>query len=163
LRGEVDRQAEGTTVARFIRPPELTFDLKAGYYLPTQHTIEMIRHAKAGDKIFNAVLFDGTDDEGPVEVNAFITRQATADELAAIAKRNGKIEAALLVPDAWHIRMAVFPLKPAEGEDGSTPSYEMDMILHANGIISEAIVDYKQFKVAQRLTGLEALPAPDCP
>lgn len=163
LRGSVERAAEGVTMATFARPPELTFELPNGYYLPTQHTIAMIERARAGEKIFNAVLFDGTDDEGPVEVNTVITREATAEEIAAIAKRPGKIDAALLIPEAWHMRMAVFPLNPAEGEDGTTPSYEMDMLLHANGVISEAVVDYKQFKVAQRLTGIEPVTAPNCP
>lgn len=163
LRGAVELRADGTATAQFTRPPELTFELPSGYYLPTQHTIEIIRRAQAGDKIVHGVLFDGTDDEGPVEVNTFITRPATAEELAAIAARNAKIDKTLLIPEAWHVRMAVFPLITPEGEDGSTASYEMDMVLHANGVISEAIVDYKQFQVAQRLDALEALPAPNCP
>ncbi len=162
LRGSVERAATGTTLATFARPPELSFDLPEGYYLPTRHTIEMIRRARAGDKIFHAVLFDGTDDEGPVEVNTVITRKATAEEITAVAKRAPEIDTQLLIPEAWHMRMAVFPLVTPEGEDGSTASYEMDMLLHANGVISEAIVDYKQFKVAQRLTALDALPPPNC-
>ena len=167
LRGGIERNADGATVAQYSRPPELSFDLPADYYLPVSHTTEMIRRARKGDKIFNAVLFDGTDADGPVEVNAVITRELTADEHAAIAKQlntdAGKDGAAdLLGARAWRIRMAVFTLHPKEGVDNTTPSYEMDMVLHDNGVISDAVVDYQQFKVAQKLSALEALPAAGC-
>ncbi len=114
------------------------------------------------------MLFDGTDAEGPVEVNAIITKAATPEELAAIGKTaDGKvdprIDAALASAPAWHVRMAVFPLYPKEGQDGSTPSYEMDMLLHDNGVVSDAVVEYQQFKLAQKLTALEALPPANCP
>jgi len=168
LRGAVEPAADGTAKAVFSRPPELSFDLPAGYYLPVQHTREIIARARKGEKIFHAVLFDGTDAEGPVEVNAIITKAATPEELAAIGKTaDGKvdprIDAALASAPAWHVRMAVFPLYPKEGQDGSTPSYEMDMLLHDNGVVSDAVVDYQQFKLAQKLTALEALPPANCP
>lgn len=167
LRGSVEASADGNTKAQFSRPPELSFDLPAGYYLPVQHTAEIIRHARKGEKIFHAVLFDGTDAEGPVEVNAIITRALDAKELAAIGKGSdgkidARIDAKLIAAPAWRVRMAVFPLYPKEGQDSATPSYEMDMVLHDNGVVSDAVVDYQQFKLAQKLTALEALPPADC-
>ncbi len=168
LRGSVDLHADGSASAAYSRPPDLSFALPAGYYLPVRHTAELVRRARNGDKIFHAVLFDGTDADGPVEVNAVITRQLTPQELAAIAldadgKPNPRIAAGLVAGPAWHVRMAVFPLYPKEGDDTAVPSYEMDMDLHDNGIVSKAVVDYKQFKVAQTLTALEPLPPARCP
>lgn len=167
LRGAVEPHEGSGVKAAFSRPPELSFDLPAGYYLPVQHTSEMIRRARKGEKIFHAVLFDGTDAEGPVEVNAIITKALSADELAALSKdASGKpgsrIDASLLAAPAWRVRMAVFPLYPKDGQDNATPSYEMDMVLHDNGVVSDAVVDYRQFKLAQRLTALEKLPPPAC-
>lgn len=168
LRGAVERGADGTAKAVFSRPADLTFDLPAGYYLPVQHTAEMISRARKGEKIFHAVLFDGTDADGPVEVNAIITKALTPAEVAAIGmtadgKPDARIDAKLVNVPAWRVRMAVFPLYPKEGQDGSTPSYEMDMVLHDNGVISDAVVDYRQFKLAQKLTALEAVPPVNCP
>lgn len=167
LRGSVEQAENGTARAIYSRPPDLSFDLPAGYYLPMQHTADIIRHARKGDKIFHAVLFDGTDAEGPVEVNVIITKKLTDAELAAITvDKDGKpisqIDAKLIVAPAWRVRMAVFPLYPKDDADASVPSYEMDMVLHDNGVVSSAVVDYQQFKVAQTLTALEAIPTPQC-
>ena len=159
LRGSVERAGDGTSKADYVRPDDLSFDLPAGYLLPSGHTMEIIRHAEAGDRFFSAVLFDGTDAEGPVEINTFIGKSVTADEIRKIAADNAKIDVSLLSPKAWHVRMAVFPLRD---KDNITPSYEMDLILHDNGVVSYSLVDYKTFKIAQILTALETIPAKNC-
>jgi hypothetical protein len=159
LRGSVERAADGAAKAVYSRPSDLAYDLPQGYLLPTAHTVEVIRHARAGDNFFDAVLFDGTDADGPAEVGTFIGKKVTAQEIRKIAAGNNKIDASLLTPDAWHVRMAVFPLKNAEE---STPAYEMDVILHDNGVTSYALVDYKEFSLEQKLTALEKLPVKKC-
>lgn len=159
LRGAVKPNADGTAKADFSRPDDLSFDLPKGYLLPTQHTTEVIKHARAGDKFFTAVMFDGTDADGPVEINAFIGKKLTPDEIKKIAADNPKIEAGIVNGDAWRVRMAVFPLKE---EKGMSPTYEMDLVLHSNGIVSWSLVDYHAFKVEQKLLALEKLPVRKC-
>ncbi len=162
LRGSVERDEDGSAKARYSRPEDLSFDLPKGYVLPTLHTEEIIRLAKSGEKFFNAVMFDGTDSDGPVEMNAFIGKKATPEEVKGYAAKapEGKVDSSLLTPDAWHVRIALFPL--AE-KDLIAPAYEMEMVLHDNGVVSYALVDYKTFKVEQTLSALEKLPAKDCP
>lgn len=159
IRGTVERAADGAARAVYSRPEGTKYDLPAGYYLPTAHTMEVVRHALAGDHFFSAVVFDGTDADGPVEIGTFIGKKVTAEELSKISSGKSKIDASLLTPNAWHIRMAVFTLKD-EGE--STPDYEMEIILHDNGVISHAVVDYKTFVIEQNLTALEKLPSKKC-
>ncbi len=159
LRGAVKPNADGTAKADYSRPDDLSFDLPKGYLLPTQHTAEVIKHARAGDKFFSAAMFDGTDADGPVEINTFIGKKLTADELKKIAADNPKIDAGLTSGDAWRVRMAVFPLKE---DKGMSPTYEMDLIMHSNGIVSWSLVDYHAFKVEQKLVALEKLPAKTC-
>ncbi len=159
LRGSVDIAKDGTAKADYSRPDALSFDLPKGYYLPTQHTNEIIRRAEAGDKFFNAVLFDGTDAEGPVEINTFIGKKLTAQEIKDIEGDGKRIDATLLSPNAWHVRMAVFPLN---AKTEMAPSYEMDVILHDNGVVSYSLVDYKSFKVQQKLLALDKLPPKPC-
>jgi len=159
LRGSVESAANGTGRAVYSRPDALVYDLPKGYFLPTGHSIELIRRAMAGERFFSAVLFDGSDADGPVELGVFIGKKAAAAEIKKIRGANKKIDARLLTPDAWHIRMAVFPLKNA-GE--MLPSYEMDMIMHDNGVISHVLVDYKTFKVEQKLIALERLSPKKC-
>jgi len=162
LRGSVLRAPEGKTKAEYVRPEALSFDLPKGYFLPTAHLKEVVRRAQAGEKLFYASMFDGTDADGPIDVNVFIGDKVTPDEMEKLlAGPDGKkLDAKLLPAEAWHVRMAVFPLKDSTA---MVPVYEMALVLHANSVVSHVVVDYKSFKVEQRLTALAALPAHDCP
>lgn len=159
LRGALAPDENGTAVAQYTRPPELAFDLPQGYLLPTNHTIEVIRRARQGERFFSSVLFDGTDAEGPVEVNAFIGHKLTAVEIATLVGQNSKIDSSLLSPDAWKVRMAIFPLAT---KDDMTPVYEMQIVLHDNGVVSHTLVDYDSFSLEQVLEALEKIPARKC-
>ena len=92
--------------AEFSVPKGLAFDLEPDTLYPMGHTIEMIRKAKANKKFFSATVFDGSDEEGPVEINTFIGKQANA--LAKI-KASEDLDMSLLNTKAWNVRMAVFP------------------------------------------------------
>lgn len=160
LRGSVERRADGSATAQYSRPEKLSFELPAGYTLPMMHTIETIKRAHAGDKFFTAILFDGTDEEGPVEISTFVTGKVDIANVKKKIPDMEKIDAGLLGSPAWMVRMAFFPLAD---KDNSTPAYEMDSILHENGVISWALVDYKTFKVEQTISALEKLPLKNCP
>jgi hypothetical protein len=159
LRGSILRAGDGTARADYSRPPGLSYNLPKGYMLPMQQTNETIRHAEKGDRFFDAVIFDGTDADGPVEINTVIGKKLTPAEIKALSAGNKSIDAALLTPNAWHMRVAVFPLKDTQS---MLPAYEMDMILHDNGVVSHALVDYGLFQVDQKLIGLEKLTPRKC-
>lgn len=177
IHGAAAIEAGAAGKVSYARPQEIFFGLPAGAYFPARHTAEIIRRAKAGDKMFDAVIFDGTDTAGPMAANVFIVRAATAEDIAAVARPEKQddvsvagdagaeeaevtgFDATLLTPQAWHIRMAVFPLA---AEDGLLPEYEMDLLLHDNGVISHVVVDYRSFTVEQRMTAItrgDAVPA----
>ncbi len=160
ISGSVTRAANGAGNAVYTRPDGTQYALPKGYFLPVAHTAAIIRRAEAGEHFFSAVLFDGTDAAGAAETSVFIGRQETAAERKEIAGADKYIDAKLLAPKAWHVRIAVFPL---EDKWASTPAYEMDMILASNGVVSHAVVHYKNFAVEQRLTALQPLPAAHCP
>ncbi len=165
LRGSVTRGTDGSATAEFSRPQDLYFELPKGYVLPSFHTSEIIRVAREGKKTYHAVLFDGTDKEGPVEVNAIVTRKLTMDDVmkyvpADTPKDGKKMDKSLLSGDAWLVRMAVFP---AQDDENMSPTYEMDLVLHDNGVVSHVLVDYKSFKVEQTLTAIEPIAKQACP
>ena len=164
LRGFVEREKDGAATAEYVRPDDLAYDLPQGYFLPTGHIKEILKHAKAGNRFLSAVMFDGTDADGPIAVTAFIGDKLSAEALKAhapkAAKKGETLDTSLLSPNAWPVRMAIFPLAQ---KDSMIPSYEMDIILHDNSVVSYALVDYKSFRVEQRLTALEPLPIRKCP
>jgi hypothetical protein len=155
IRGKAERTADGGGTAIYSMPEGMKYDLPEGTLFPMGHTFEMLRLAREGKKFFNATIFDGSDEEGTVEVNAFIGAPIDG---AADVKPSKSLDTALLNIKAWHVRMAFFPLNKSDaGSD-----YEMDILLHDNGIISDMHVDYKDFSVRQKLSALENVPPKSC-
>lgn len=154
LRGQA-MIADGAGTADYTMPQDLEFELPAGTLFPMAHTASVLRAAREGKKFFAATIFDGSDEEGPAEVTAFIGKPVNA--MAQMAPGSG-IDTALINTPAWQMRLAFFPLNSAESE----ADYEMNIVLHDNGVISDMAVDYKDFSVTQKLVALEALPAASC-
>jgi hypothetical protein len=140
--------------AVYSRPADLKYELSKGALFPMGHTLELISHAKAGDKFYSAEVFDGSDEDGPIEINSFIGKQATVKA----PEKGSKVDGSLLTGPAWNVRMAVFPVKDQEEES----DYEMSLVFHENGIISDMLIEYDDFSVKQKLVSLEKIPAESC-
>ena len=154
IRGAAETDKTGAGKATFSMPEGVTFDLVKGTLYPMGHTLEVIKHAEAGDKFYSAQVFDGSDEEGPIEINTFIGKPAPA----ATRVKGEKIDSSLLSGKAWNMRMAVFQADDQEEES----DYEMEMVFHENGIISDMVIEYDDFTVKQRLVSLEKLPNDAC-
>lgn len=133
--------------AEFTMPTDLSFDLEQDYMFPMGHTVEMVRQALANNKFFTATVFDGSDDEGPVEINSFIGKSVNPMK---VIEPNEELDMGLLNNKAWKIRMAVFPKFAEE----ASADYEMDIVFHENGVISDMLIDYDNFSVTQKLKAL---------
>lgn len=163
--GEQDQQlrglakiADGKTAgvkstAQYSIPSDLSFGLTNATLFPAGHTIKLIEAAQKGQKIFSANVFDGSDDKGPVEINAVIGRKA-------LPQADSGLDKTLTGGNGWSMRLAVFP----QGEDESQPlsDYEMTMNLLENGVIKDMTVDYHNFSVTQKLVAVEPLTEDKC-
>lgn len=150
FRGSAEKDPEsGKGKASFKIPEGLEYELPFGSYFPVGHTIKVLEEAAAGKKFFVAPIFDGSDGEGPFEVSAFISPQVKTDY---------GFNTTIINQVAWPIRMAFFSLKNRE----ETAEYEMDIMLHDNGIISNMVIEYEDFAVRQKLVALEELPYAEC-
>lgn len=141
--------------ATYTMPSELKFDLDEGTLFPVAHTLNVLEAAREGKKFYATTIFDGSDEEGPAEVTAFIGAPVNGAELVSDAKG---IDKSLLTGKAWQVRLAFFPLKNEEIDS----DYEMDIVLHDNGVISDMYVDYKDFSVTQKLVALERIEPATC-
>jgi len=155
LRGQahIDDQKGGEAV--FSMPEGLKFDLKGGYIFPMAHTINLIEQASQNKSFYDAVLFDGSDEDGPIEITTFIGPRRDAP--VAISQ-NKSVDASLLKSPHWTVRMAVFPVKEQE----EVSDYEMTLVFHQNGVISDMTIDYDDFSVRQKLVSLEKIAAHSC-
>lgn len=147
LRGQADLTKK-IREASFSMPEGLSFDMPEGTLFPMTHTIEMIEMAHRGDKFFQATVFDGSDKEGPVEINTFMGKSVNA---MSMIEPNEAIDMSLINNKAWKARMAVFPVEKPE----SSSDYEMNMVFHENGVISDMLIEYDDFSVTQKLVALE--------
>lgn len=151
LRGEAHLKPDLSGNAVYTMPQDLEHELPKGTLFPMSHTYAVFKALNKHKRFFTATVFDGSDDEGPVQINAFLgERKAIPESLQAIENPEF-VDMALLPENPHHIRLAFFPKNT---EDMDT-EYEMDMLLHDNGVISEMVVDYDKFTVRQRLIALE--------
>lgn len=151
LRGHGTLDDSGQGEIAYSLPKDLAFSLPKGTLFPTGHSMGVAQQIKDGQKIYNATIFDGSDEEGPVEVNTFIGK---AINDVAEFEPSPNLDVRLLNTPAHQIRLAFFPLD----DPSSTSDYEMNIVFHDNGIISDMIVEYDDFTISQKLVALESLP-----
>lgn len=134
--------------AIFSKPDDLTHDLPPGTVFPMKHTLLILKALQENKTFLNLPIFDGSDEDGALEINAFLGGETAAP---AKLKNSDQIDYALLDNTAWNARLGFFPLNNKE----ETSDYEMSLVFHENGIISDMIVDYDDFSVTQKLVALE--------
>lgn len=158
-------QKNGNGRAAFQIPEGLSVDFEQKTLFPNRYILELLERAEKGEKFYNMVWFDGADESGLVEVNSFIGDPLTNEEVIALRlklAKNPAIDAGMLTDRAWRMRLAFFPLSGAEESEGGTPSHEMDVTLHDNGIVSEAAVHFGSFTILETLKSLEPKKKNDC-
>lgn len=146
-------KGKGDGKASYNAPKGLSYDLKAGTLFPVAHTTKLAQHAREGKTFYPAIVFDGSDEDGPLEISSFIGSKANPTVV-----RSDAIDGGLLKSPAWNVRMAVFN----DAQDEEESDYEMDMVFHENGIISGMKIEYDDFSVKQTLVSLEEISADSC-
>ncbi len=153
FKGEAKLDGPGKAgVALFTMPKNLKLVLPAGTLFPTAHTISLLNHLKAGDRLLYATVFDGTDDKGLFDISAVLAGTPSPD--AAVAR----LSPLLVHGPVYRVGLAFF----APTDNQSTPEHEQTLTVYGNGIVGGLELDYGGFSVGAVLTKLEGLPAPGC-
>lgn len=155
IKGRATMDAEGTKVS-VEKPAANKVSLETTHF-PTQHLIEMIEKAKAGERFYETTIFDGSEDADRLMTTTVVVGQKTEvssddPELGALGALSG---------DAyWPVEMAYFDL--SKGEE--VPSYRTAFKLHENGFTRDLTMDYGDFAMEGKLVQLQMLDAPtaDC-
>ena len=144
--GSARRKADGSAEAEFVTPQPFEMPLPKGtkFYIST--TNWLLDLAKSGKRTGQVISFDGTDDEGPQKVTAFILPDGIGGDGISGDKK-------LLDRQAWQVRMAFFKL---EGQ-ASEPEFEISLRLLDNGIITHFELIFDDLVVDQVLQ--DVLPA----
>ena len=142
---------------KLSQPSSAELSLPGPLLFPTQHSLALIDAAEAGQGLFQARIYDGSEKGRKVyETTAFIgpmVRPSADVELEAAAKGKGLGELA-----SWPVSIGYFESKSGD----LTPSYQIDFRLYENGVSRELLIDYGDFSIHGTLTALEYLKAPEC-
>ena len=149
LRGNAKIKDEKSE-AVYSMPPDLVFKLPKGALFPMAHTLDVMEKIKQGKKFYKATIFDGSDKDGPVDINTFIGK---VFDTAGMTETLENMDKDLIETKAWKLRLAFFPLL----EYQSIADYEMDLVFHENGVISDMLIEYEDFSIRQKLVAIEPM------
>jgi hypothetical protein len=157
--GRAVRESPNQAVkVRLSQPSHAELDLSGQVLFPTQHSLALIDTARAGQSLFQAKIYDGSEKGRKVyDTTAFIGSKveagADADKLEPAAKEKGLGELA-----SWPVSIGYF--EPKGGD--LTPSYQIDFRLYENGVSRELRIDYGDFSIRGTLSALEYLKPTEC-
>lgn len=145
----------GPGVARFTKPEGAVLELPAGVLFPTAHTLAVIRAAKAGKRMIELPLFDGS---GP---DALFTTFSVIGEPETETDEAGRFPALAGIV-SWPVHLGYFPIPPKPELAAGVPEFETGMRLFENGVTGDIMLDYGGFKLDGALSRYEPLPRPSC-
>jgi hypothetical protein len=157
--GRAVRESPNQAVkVRLSQPSHAELDLSGQVLFPTQHSLALIDAARAGQSLFQAKIYDGSEKGRKVyDTTAFIGSKveagADADKLEPAAKEKGLGELA-----SWPVSIGYF--EPKGGD--LTPSYQIDFRLYENGVSRELRIDYGDFSIHGTLSALEYFKPTEC-
>lgn len=148
-------EANGAVTVSLSQPGERKIELAASEF-PTEHMFQVIDNARQGKRIFEARIFDGSDngDESLI-TTTLVGKERTPASSDTEAAATGKFAN----EKYWPVTIAYFNEK--SGSDG-TPIYRMSFKLYDNGITRDLTLDYGDFKLTGKLTKLDLLESGHC-
>jgi hypothetical protein len=142
---------------KLSQPAHAELNVSGPVLFPTQHSLALIDAARAGQPLFQARIYDGSEKGRKVydttAVIGSMVQPRTDAKLEKAAKDKGLTELA-----SWPVSIGYFE---AKGGD-LTPSYQIDFRLYENGVSRELLIDYGDFSIHGTLSSLEYLKAPEC-
>ncbi|WP_187971774.1 cell envelope integrity EipB family protein [Aquibium microcysteis] len=148
------RREQGTTIVDVDQPVPAEIEL-AETHFPTQHLVELIEKAKAGESFYETSLFDGSEDADRIMTTTVIIGKK---ETARMPAEEFPAAEAIATQAYWPVSIAYFDLSDVEGEE--VPDYRIDFKLHENGITRDLVMDYGEFSMNGKLVDLTIFDRP---
>jgi len=157
--GRATRGAPNEAVkVKLSQPGRAEINLPGQILFPTEHSIALIKSALAGQGVFQAKIYDGSEKGRKVyDTTAFIGKMVKPGvdeaklEAPAKEKKLGELS-------SWPVSIGYFEPK----NEDLIPSYQIDFRLYENGVSRELLIDYGDFSIQGKLTSLKYLEAKEC-
>lgn len=123
---------------------------------PAEHMIEVIENARKGKALFEARIFDGSEDGD----KSYLTTTVVGPLRKPTASEASDKSAGIVASQAyWPVSIAYFDEKAA---GDVLPIYTQSFKLYENGVSRDLTLDYGDFVLTGTLTKLEVLGSGDC-
>ncbi len=136
-----------------VKPDKEKVDLGRDVLFPTQHIERIISTAKAGGRVLEARVFDGSDTGKKV----FSTLTIIGLERKG-ASDDSQVAARLADLPRWPVTVSYFN----EANKDAAPDYTMSFDLYENGVSGSLKLDYGTFALTAKLKKLDWLPEQPC-
>jgi len=154
VRGSAHEGKEGVSVD-LTSPDKRQVELAASRF-PTEHMLEVIEHAKKGERFFESRIYDGSDSgDKTLMTTAVVGKKekpkagdVDADKAGAFSKQ-----------DFWPVSIAYYN---DTGEGDALPVYRMSFKLYENGVTRDLTMDYGEFVLSGKLAKLEMFKPQEC-
>ncbi|HTV68849.1 MAG TPA: cell envelope integrity EipB family protein [Rhizobiaceae bacterium] len=159
VRGTATRDDKGLNV-ELTRPDIEEIELQSTQF-PTQHLMQLIDKANAGETFYETTLFDGSEDANEVMTTTIVVGKPVAP--AGNDPELPKLQS-LSKDRFWPVDIAYFGKPDDETEPGEElPQYRISFKLHENGLTRDLVMDYGDFSMTGKLVDLSLFePAKPC-
>ncbi|WP_319519950.1 EipB family protein [uncultured Martelella sp.] len=140
--GEARRTGKGGVSVTFGGDDTQPLELQDAEF-PTEYMANVILAAEDGRRTYEATSFDGSGEDAMRAVTVIGDRRKGKD---------GEM--------GWPITSAYFPIGKVSGDE--TPDYAISMLMSADGVGRDLLMDFGNFKIAGKLTKLEKLERAPC-
>ena len=156
--GTASRDKNGVTVA-LTKPEERKLEISGPLVFPTAQLGKILASAVRGDAFLSMEVYDGSEDGQTVfETAGVIGPVSTASD--DVGDEKVIADAGLATLRHWPLTLSYFD-RSDTGDD--PPFYTMSFVMYENGVGRSLKIDYGDFALAGKLTGLELLPSTPCP
>lgn len=157
-RGKAKR-TDGDIAVRLTKPAKKDFTLDGSVVFPTEQILQIIEAARRQQHFLQIDVFDGQEDGATVYATTVVVGSESTNALD-IGNEVAASAAGIAGLRHWPVNVSYFD-RVGEGEQ--TPIYMMSFILYENGISRDLKIDYGNFVIQGRLSGLEMLAPAQCP
>ncbi|MTI16389.1 DUF1849 family protein [Rhodobacteraceae bacterium RKSG542] len=144
-----------------VEPAQKSVSLSGDILFPTQHLSSLIDAAMSGERFIAARVYDGSetgekvfDTASTIGLQRGLGGAVEGDDKSAVGK--------IGEDTFWPVTIAYFdPTK--DGPQGELlPDYQLNFLLHENGVSRSLVLDYGTFKMNGHLVRFEDLTTDEC-
>lgn len=154
VRGTAHEVEKGVSVD-LTSPDTKQVELAASRF-PTEHMLQVIEHAKKGDRFFESRIFDGSDSGDKTLMTTAVVGKKEKPRAGDVdADKAGTFSKQAF----WPVSVAYYN-DTSEGDE--LPVYRMSFKLYENGITRDLTMDYGEFTLTGKLAKLELFKQQEC-